>query len=360
MTLAERTAPARATGSAGASMEREIREQPALWSAVVRDLGAIDEAARLIRARDVRDVVLVGRGTSDNAARYAQYLLPLRAGVPAHLATPGLVTVYGASAHPRTSAVVAISQSGRSPDLVATVADARANGAPTIAVTNDPDSPLARQADVCVPIRVGPELAVAATKSYTGSLLALYLLTHRLAGADTAALRDCVEAMAPLGEAALEAAWPTARRLAASLPEADRGVVVGRGLSLSTATEAALKLTETCAMSVSGWSAADVMHGPLAQVAGGTVAIALRGQLGGRPSVDAVVATLLERGVNVWGTTPSAQPVGDDLWLPEGLDEELVPLVEILPLQVLALEMARVRGLDPDRPAGLSKVTMTA
>jgi glucosamine--fructose-6-phosphate aminotransferase (isomerizing) len=377
-------------------MRAEIDEQPDRWRELVR-VWPVDAAAAIVSAAE--QVVLAGRGTSDHAATYGQYLVQVVLGKPAYLATPSVTTVFGRDTYRPTTAVIALSQSGQSPDLVATVMSARRCGAPTVAITNDPASPLARAADVHVPLLAGTENAVAATKSYTAELLALYLVVATSAGARPAAIEAEVGLLALAAEEALASGRPGVVDVAHQVRDVESAVVIGRGYGLATARESALKLTETCSLSASGWSAADAKHGPLAQVRPGTPVFCLLGAEAGRESVRALVPDLLERGARVWtveadvpappsggvapgsvasasasvasasgsvapasGSAPSASAsvagsagVLRVPWVPD----QLMPLLEILPFQQLALELALRRGLDPDRPIGLTKVTLT-
>ena len=345
----------------GALMRAEIAEQPERWLGLDATREGVAEAARLVRDRGVTDVVLAARGTSAHAALYAQYLVQSRLGVPAHLAVPSMATVYRQDVTSPSTLVVALSQSGRAPALLETVRSARRSGAPTVAITNDPFSPLATDVDVHVPVAAGAELSVAATKSYTGELLAVHLWVEELLGTPRELVSARLAHVAQAGTTLHAQALPWARAVAAELRETDRALVVGRGYGLATAREAALKLTETCAVAASGWSAADAKHGPLAQVVDGTPVFCLRGATAGRESVEALLPDLQARGARVWSTY--ADPAGagaGDLALPDGVADDLVPLLEIIPFQLLALELSLARGLDPDRPRGLTKVTLTS
>jgi glutamine---fructose-6-phosphate transaminase (isomerizing) len=355
-------------------MRAEIDEQPDCWRGLAQVRPGVDEAAAILSSAE--QVVLAGRGTSDHAAVYGQYLVQATLGKPAYLATPSISTVFGRDTYRPTTAVVALSQSGQSPDLVAALMSAQRRRAPTIAITNDPESPLARAANVHVPLMVGPENAVAATKSYTAELLAIYLVVAASVGAPEWPVEAQVERLATSAEEMLAPGWPGVTELAELIQDADRVVVIGRGYGLATAKEAALKLTETCSLSASGWSAADAKHGPLAQVRPGTPVFCLLGAEAGRDSVRALVPDLLVRGARVWTievegpasspdsavrTTGAGSVAGcaGVLRVRAGVIDPLVPLLEILPLQQLALESALRRGLDPDRPTGLTKVTLT-
>lgn len=337
-------------------MRAEIAEQPDRWRDLA-DAWPVDVAAAIVAASE--QVVLAARGTSDHAAVYGQYLLQSALGVPAYLATPSVTTVFGRDTVRATTALVAISQSGRSPDLLATVESARRAGAPTIAITNDPESPLAGAADVHVPVLAGPERAVAATKSYTAELLALHLLVASAGAKGRADVRAGVASVARAAEEVLASVGPGVATIADAVRDADATLVIGRGHALATAREAALKLTETCALSASGWSAADAKHGPLGQVRPGMPVFLLLGAQAGRDTVEALVPDLRARGARVWTVGGDALPGTEGAVGLPNVADELVPMLEILPFQLLSLELSLRRGLDPDRPAGLSKVTLT-
>jgi len=342
-------------------MRAEIAEQPDVWRRLVREArDELDAAAALVRETDPQVLHLVARGSSDHAAVYGQYLAAAELGVLTIHSTPSLVTVFERDARFPRTVQVALSQSGASPDLVATARGARASGVRAIAMTNTPGSPLAEESDVHVPLLAGDELSVAATKSYTAELLALRLLVARTAGRDWAELEAAVERLATVGEAVVERAGRWARTTAADLRGADRALLVGRGYSMASAKEGALKLIETSGLAASGWSSADARHGPIGQVRPGTPVIGLGLGTPGEESTRELldhVRTLGGRTLAVGGTSDHEAVPAPGL---ETLEAALVPVAEILPVQLLALELSLVRGLDPDRPAGLTKVTRTS
>jgi glucosamine--fructose-6-phosphate aminotransferase (isomerizing) len=223
-------------------LEREIHQQPEVAARLLdRLLPQLGDLRAHLTSRGAEQVYLVARGSSDNAARYAQYLWPVRAGVTVTLATPSLATVYDVPPDLRRQAVVAVSQSGRSPDVVAVVEQAREAGRPTLAVTNDPASPLAEAAEVVVDLAAGEERSVAATKTYTASLLALAVLGAALKDGE-----DDVVDLRRVPDALVETLSGTTGtdEAAQVVARADRAVAVGRGLNLATAHETALKVTE--------------------------------------------------------------------------------------------------------------------
>lgn len=344
----------------GALMRAEIAEQPARWRELIPSQpDAWPAAVSAFRAAAPELVAFVARGSSDHAAIYGQYLVQRVLGLPALLTTPSTHSVLGVTPRFPAAVQVAISQSGRSPDLVATAVALRNAGLPLVSITNDGSSGLATLADVHLDLAAGPERSVAATKSYTAELLAVHTLVRAVAGEDLAALADEIDGLATRAEALLERVALDVPPIADASAQTDRVLVVGRGTSMATAKEGALKLMETAGIAASGWSAADATHGPLGQVDDETLVIALTGSDAGRASVVDFAAAARERGARVLEIGPSVVEGATSLDASTGVPDELVPVLEVLPLQVLAAELSARRGTDPDRPAGLSKVTLT-
>jgi glucosamine--fructose-6-phosphate aminotransferase (isomerizing) len=338
------------TPAAGALMAAEIAEQPAVLAGLLaHGSGPIADAATRITTRRPRFVLVAARGTSDHAALYAKYLVEVRLGLPAGLVSPSTMTLYGARPELSDVLFIAVSQSGESPDLVDSLAAARDCGALTVAVTNNAASPLAVAADIHLDVRAGPERAVAATKTYTAELLALYLLVVGAASGDVTAADAVPDAAA--ATLTLEGAPAAAQRYRF----ADRLVTTARGYSYPTAREAALKLMETSYLAAQAFSGADLLHGPMAMVDSRVPVIAVMSPGRGRAAMAPVVERLRASGADVL-------TVGTEDGLPlasGGIAEELLPILEILPLQQLAWRLALDRGGDPDHPRGLSKITET-
>jgi len=335
-------------------MRAEIAEQPAVLAAAAADCTEARETGERLRRRPPRFVLLAARGTSDHAALYAKYLVEIALGVPAGLASPSTLTVYGARPDLRDVLLVAVSQSGGSPDLVETARRARARGARVLAVTNAPASELAA-VDLHVDVKAGPERAVAATKSYTAELLALWLVVEAWRGGDPARAQGVAAQAAQHLERAGEVA-----ALAEGLAGTDRLVVTARGYSYPTAREAALKLMETTYVSAHAFSGADLMHGPVAMVSRDLPVLAVAPAGAGGDALGPVLAALRERGaeLTVFGA-PGHRAPGEPGYTLRETDEDLSPVTDVIPLQLLALEAALARGLDPDSPRGLRKVTRT-
>jgi glutamine---fructose-6-phosphate transaminase (isomerizing) len=331
-------------------MAAEIAEQPTVLAGLLAEPEMLQEAGARIAAAPPRFVLIAARGTSDHAALYAKYLAEVRMQLPVGLASPSALTVYGAAPDMREVLFVAVSQSGRSPDLIDSLTVARRHGALSLAVTNDLDSPLAHAAELAVSIRAGAERAVAATKTYTAELLALYLLfAGSEAGAEAAPLPDAAAATLDL------LSDDRLAEQAARLHGSERIVVTARGYSYATAREAALKLMETSYVSAQAFSGADLLHGPLAMVDESVPVIAISSPGRGGDAMAPVLDRLAALGARVLRVSSGADlPIAA-----EGIPEHLLPILEILPLQRLAWRLALDRGVDPDRPRGLAKVTQT-
>jgi glucosamine--fructose-6-phosphate aminotransferase (isomerizing) len=351
------TATRPAATTPGRLMAAEIAEQPAVWDRVLTE-GAeqIRLAAARLQERPPRFVLLVARGTSDHAALYAKYLVEITHQLPAGLVSPSTMTAYGARPDLGDVLMIAVSQSGGSPDLVQSMDVARSRGALTVAVTNNASSALATAAEVHLDVLAGPERSVAATKSYTAQLLTLHLLLDRARGGDGSAAARLPE----LGRRML-AHDDDVASLAQRYRFAQRLVTTARGYSYPTAREAALKLMETSYLSAQAFSGPDLLHGPLAMIDRQVPVLAVVPDGVGGRAMQAVLPRLAEAGADVFcvGTPDAVARSAAGVTLPEGVAEELSPVLEILPFQQLALHLAVARGGDPDTPRGLRKVTET-
>ncbi len=350
-----------AAAQPGAGMAVDIAEQPAMYQRLLDDSApAITEVAAAVARWQPRHVVFVGRGTSDHAALYGAYLTEIRLGLPAGLASPSAITLYGARPDLSGALVVAVSQSGGSPDLCEVVRTARESGALTVAVTNNPHSVLAAAADLSVDVAAGAERAVAATKSYTAELLALLLLVEGVRAGDgvlPAQERAALAALPQLAAGVL--ADPSAVEVASRYRFATQLVTTGRGYAYPTAREAALKLMETSYLAALAFSGADLLHGPLALADAQVPVLAWVGAGPGGAAMRSVLDRLGERCADVVVFGPSdVERSALRVPTPE-VDERYAPLLDILPLQRLALALALQRGEDPDAPRGLTKVTET-
>ncbi|MEI6624162.1 MAG: SIS domain-containing protein [Actinomycetes bacterium] len=340
----------------GSLMAAEIAEQPeSLARLLGAELDSIRGIADRVRSASPRFALLCARGTSDHAALYFKYLLEIKLQIPVGLVSPSTFTAYGARPNLTDVLWVSVSQSGGSPDLVDSTAAARAGGALTIAVTNAPESPLANASELNIDVHSGPEKAVAATKSYTSQLMALYLLADAWAGGD-ASFAATVPGFAQQVVDANDGA-----RAARRYRFVEKVVTTGRGYAYPTAREAALKLMETCYLSAHPFSSADLMHGPLAMIDDTHPVIAVVPEGIGGAAIQPVLDRLRESHADVLvvGDPNRAEGAADVIPLPSGIAEEVGPIIQIIPLQQLAQAMSVARGYDPDAPRGLRKVTET-
>ena len=340
-------------------LETELREQPAALARLLDRQGARPELAAPFRRDDVRYILIASRGSSSNAARYAQYLLGRANRVPVMFATPSLYTIYEQPPRLDGAVVVGISQSGASPDVGAVLAEARRQGRPTIALTNDPGSPLAGQADVVVPLEAGEERAVAATKTYLNSLGAVALLfaavgEDRVAREELARMPDTLERQIALSFDAPPALDEYADAVGAT--------VVARGVNYGTAFEIALKIRELSGLVVEAYSPADLMHGPIAAIRPGWPVVVVAPTGPAHDSVAELLPALAEREARLLAVSDVAavlERAHTPLPVVAGVPEWLSPLVSVVPGQVTAMRLAQLRGLDVDNPAGLRKITLT-
>ena len=341
-------------------LETELREQPAALARLLERQGArASELAAAFRRDDVRYVLIASRGSSSNVARYAQYVLGRANRVPVMFATPSLYTIYEQPPRLEGAIVLGISQSGASPDVRAVLAEARRQGRPTLALTNDPESPLAREAAEVLPLEAGEERAVAATKTYLNSLGAIALLFAGIG--DDAVARAELERLPSVLEEQIELSFATAPALAA-YADVVGATVVGRGVNYGTAFEIALKIRELSGLMVEAYSPADLMHGPIAAVQPGWPVIAVAPTGPAYESVAELVPALAERKARLLAVSdvPALLAQADTpLPLVTGVPEWLSPLIAVVPGQVTAMRLAQMRALDVDNPAGLRKVTLT-
>ncbi|MEU3961378.1 SIS domain-containing protein [Streptomyces buecherae] len=342
----------------GQIMAGEMAEQPEVLRRILEE-GAprIREVAEAVAARQPRFVLLTARGTSDNAALYTKYLLEVRLGLPCGLTSMSTTTAYGAKPDLRDVLVITVSQSGGSPDLVASTRAAREAGAITLAVTNNADSPLAKVSEYHIDVLAGEEKALPATKTYTAELLALYLFVEGLDGGDGAAAKVLPDLARQILDRQEEV-----RTLAGRYRFAERMVLTSRGYGYPTAKEAALKLMETSYIPALSYSGADLLHGPLAMVDNVSPVIAIVTDGRGGEALQPVLERLRGRGADlvVIGTQAEVDKASAGFALPtDGVVEEVQPILEILPLQMLAYEVTIARGQDPDAPRALAKVTET-
>jgi glucosamine--fructose-6-phosphate aminotransferase (isomerizing) len=340
-------------------MLSEIRQQPeALERTLAGAAPGVAALRRVLEKRRPRLIVLVARGTSDNAALFGRYLIEIATGIPVSLAAPSIATLYGTQIDYRDTLLVALSQSGESTDTNLVLERARKRGALTLGITNQLASTLARLAEHVFLVRAGAEKSVAATKTYTGQLLLLYLLASVLGGSLRASDLDRLPGAV---DAALRLE-PEIGALSERYRFMRQTVVVGRGLNYANAFEFSLKLMETCYVVAERFSSADLLHGPIALVERGfpVFAFAPPGPTWG--SIREALEKLAKVGADIVAITDSGNRQVDGLAtrvirLPRRLKEALTPIPYIVPAQLFAAYLAVQKGLDPDRPRTLNKVT---
>ncbi len=343
------------------SLHDEIFEQPEkLGGLLASQRRTIQEIARAIQSHSVQYVFLAARGTSDNAGRYANYLWGAQNGLPVALATPSLFTYYQHPPRLKGALVVGVSQSGQSPDIVSVLEEGRRQGCLTLAITNAPESPLAKAAELLLDIQAGPERAVAATKTYSLELLALAMLSAALGDSETlweelARVPAWAEQVLRLDEAIA--------RMAQRYRYMRQCVVLGRGYNYATAFEWALKLKELTYTIAEPYSSADFLHGPIAMIETGFPVMAVAPQGKVHDAMLSVLTRLHEVQAAELVVISDAQAALDlaqsPIPLPQGIAEWLTPLVSILPAQLFACHLTQVKGFDTEAPRSITKVTET-
>ncbi|HQD40836.1 MAG: SIS domain-containing protein [Firmicutes bacterium] len=342
-------------------MRSEILSQgKVLAEAIPQQLHDAEAVRTVLGGQPIRFISLVARGTSDHAAIYGQYLLQYANGLPAGLATPSIHTLYNKQLHMEGGLVVGISQSGQGTDVIETIEQARAAGASTIAITNDLSSPLAEAAQLTIGCYAGPEESVAATKTFTTSLSALVCLSQALGAPEE--LLEGFQELPEKVDATLATLDEPLGQFAATLKDADKLISLGRGFQQPVAFETALKLKETCYVHAWGMSSADFLHGPIAIVEDDLPVLMFGASGPTSPMQVELLQRLQKIGANlaVFGADQNllsnakvAFPIGKDV------AEPLLPLLTVLGGQLLSCHLAEVKGINPDKPRGLQKVTKT-
>jgi glucosamine--fructose-6-phosphate aminotransferase (isomerizing) len=347
-------------GDPGSRFLQEIREQPAALRRLLGHEAEIARIAAAMRERDARLVRFVGHGSSDNAASYGVYAFGLLPRWTAMRDSITLTVHYGTPLDMSGSTVIGLSQSGRTPDVLDYVRGARAAGAFTVAVTNDPGSELATVADATIPLAAEPELAVAATKTYLNTIAALALLAGHVAGRGPE-LADGIRGAADLLDAALPGLERSTAKLALPFAYTGRMFVIGRGVEFASAREIALKLLETCRIAAEPLTTTDLAHGPVAALDPLFPVWAIASDDGTLPTVQEAANRTREMGASLVASGTAAERIeGAAFTVPVPRPEPAVlsPLLSVVPGQLFASALARARGLDPDAPQGLAKITL--
>lgn len=343
------------------TLHSEIFEQPERLASLLRQQKqTVIEIAKAIRSRDIQYAFLAARGTSDNAGRYANYLWGAHNGLPLALATPSLFTYYRTPPRLNGALVIGVSQSGQSPDIVSVIEEGRRQGCLTLAITNIPDSPLGKAADLVLDVQAGDEKAVAATKTYTAELMAIAMLSVAL-DASNDRWKE-LHSVSSWAQQTLVLDEEIAR-MAQRYRYMNQCVVLGRGFNYATAFEWALKMKELTYVIAEPYSSADFQHGPIAMVEGGfpVLAVAPNGKV--QESMREILTRLRKQ------KNAELVVISDDkdvlslaqspIPLPSQIPEWLTPIVSIVPAQLFACHLTGVKGYDTEKPRSITKVTET-
>lgn len=340
-------------------MLQEIAEQPAaLQKTIAEERRKVEQLGQSLKQRDVDLIVLVARGSSDNAALFGRYLLEIKTGIPVALSAPSVHTLYRAKLNLKHALVVGVSQSGEGEDINLVLENARACGAFTVGITNEPDSSMVSLVDETLLMHGGRERSVAATKTFTGQMMLFYMLANALSDGqhtiDYGVVPDSVAR-------ALEQR-PAITELVQRYVFMENCVVVGRGLAYANAYEFALKLMETCYVVAERFSSADFLHGPLAMIERHfpVMLFAPPGvMLEGTKDLIRRLQELRADTLVITSDLDAAAMCSRAVIMPREIDEFTAPIPYIVPAQLFAALLAEAKGLDPDKPRSLSKVTRT-
>lgn len=339
----------------GEIMNSEIAETPEIFARLTSTNLFPDELVKLLEIADIHSILILARGTSDNAAHFFKYLVETQLGLPCGLTSPSSVSIYDSKLKYKKTLVVAISQSGKSTDLVEFAKAAKAAGAKLVSITNDASSPLATNADFHISLHAGAEIAVAATKSYSAQLLISYLLVMKWAAKEARVEKLVSEAQSLIkGREAIA-------KVAQSIDLSSQLVVLGRGFAYPNAKEAALKIQETCKVNVYGMSTADYLHGPISALNKDSQVILIAPCGMPANSMGDAVEKIRKITKRIYWIGKGSDFLSGEFSLGGSCcdDEITSSIVDAIILQELALNLSVTNGLNPDAPAGLSKVTMT-
>lgn len=343
------------------NLEKEIRQQGTVLAGVgAANSETVKAIAAAAKAHAIDQIVFAARGTSDHAAIYAQYLFHRYTGIPCSLATPSVVTKYGAHMHYEHALVIGISQSGCAQDVLSVLQDAKQSGAITATLTNNPDSPLAHGADFHLYCNAGPERSIAATKTFTSQMYALAMLCEAFCG--DAEITEMLRRLPKMTEELMQTVPVQIEKIIARYRYLEDAFVLGRGMAYPIALEGALKILETNKIRVRGYASSDFHHGPMAQLSSKTLAIVLAPA--GQTQDDAI--EMLEKArttgaetlvITDDGTLGEKYPLC--IVVPSMKNDVAAPFMLAIALQFFALKLTEVKGIDPDQSAVLKKITIT-
>lgn len=339
---------------------QEIHQQPDVIKNLVENTqAAIKELAKQIKKRNIKRVFIAARGTSDNAGRYAKYLLGAHNQMDVSLAAPSLFTIYGQPPSLKDTLVLGISQSGKSPDIVSVLKEGEKQGSLTAAITNYPESDLGKAANIILDLQAGEELSLAATKTYTAELTTIAILSNELS--NSLNFQKDLQAL-PQKIGVIFEEESHFDNLAERYRYMEHCVTIGRGFNYASAFEFSLKMKELTYTIAEPYSSADFLHGPVAMVDRGfpTFVIAPDGKMNAemKTMIEKVQSQMAE--VILISNNPQLLAMAEHtMALPTGIPEWLSPIPAILPAQMFAMYLAQTRGIDVDNPRGLHKVTET-
>lgn len=343
------------------NLEREIREQPKILSSVIANNEAVAEKiVAAAKAKDVAGIYFAARGTSDHACIYAQYIFGILAGLPCVLGTPSVFTKYGAHVDLSKYLVIGVSQSGKAEDVLEVLKSAKADGAVTVAVTNELDSPMAAEAEYHLYCGAGPELSIAATKTFTSQMMLLALLAAKWSG--NSEFFEALNGVSAKAAELMDGLDGQLQGIAEKYQDMPGAVILGRGISYSIALEGALKMLETNKIKMKGYPISDFHHGPIAQLHAGDPVFVIAPR--GKTFDDALEITEKLKGVNadILFVTDDAHAVPEGttgIVIPSTGCELTTPFISVLVFQILACKMTIVRGIDPDKAGVINKITIT-
>jgi len=343
------------TTSLGVIMRAEIEEVPTVFERIKASAESMKAQIATLPLSTIDSVILVGRGTSDNAALYLKYLVETKIGIPCGLASPSVVSIYGTKLRYKNVLVIALSQSGQSPDLVGYCTAAREGGATVLAMTNDPESPMAKSAHCHLYLHAGPEKAVAATKSYSAELLVSRIFVATWSGERVDIDSIITQTKSNLAQSA------QIEKIAQSFDYSGGLTTMGRGYSYANAHEAALKIQETVKIPVASFSSADYLHGPISSLHEQSRVLFLAPIGSSESSMSSTVERIRLITSHIYWIGAGFSRDSDEQYLggAVGLSEIDAVIADSALLQLLALFLAIAAGKNPDAPIGLAKVTKT-
>lgn len=343
------------------NLEKEIREQPSVLAGIAeKNKNTIKNLVSAAKAAGVNNIYFAARGTSDHASIYAQYLFGIYAGIPCGLTTPSVVSKYGSRLNFKGSLVIGVSQSGQAADVLTVIEDAKASGAVTAAITNDESSPLALKADYHLFCAAGKETSIAATKTFTAQMYLLALLCAEWSNSS-----DLSEILSKIPDGVKNVLDYVPAKIESFIGEyknLEHGVILGRGTAYPIALEGALKILETNRMRMKGYPISDFHHGPMAQVHEGDFTVLLAAEGPVMDDAEAMLARLDTVGADTLVITDSeslAESRKKSILLPNLGSDTATPFFMAVTMQLIALKLTEVRGIDPDVSDVLNKITVT-